>query len=66
MASYILDPKNPPTLSPEAKARLDAMSQEEIEANALADADNPPLSESELDLLSAVRMAKGAGSFPTG
>ena len=65
MVSYVLDAKNPPTLSPEAKARLDAMTPEEVEANALADADNPPLCESELDLMSAVRMAKGAGSFPT-
>ena len=33
MASYVLDPKNPPTLSPEAKARLDAAN----EARAAAD-----------------------------
>lgn len=29
-------------------ARLDAMTEEEIEANALADEDNPPLTEEEL------------------
>ncbi len=29
-------------------ARLEAMTEEEIEANALADPDNPPLSEAEL------------------
>ena len=64
MVGYVLDPKNPPPLPPEAQARLDAMTPEEIEANALADADNPPLCESELGLMSAVRTAKGAGSFP--
>lgn len=60
MGRYVLDPKNPPTLSPEAQARLDAMTHEEIEANALADADNPPLTECELACMSAARLAKAA------
>jgi putative transcriptional regulator len=60
MAKFVLDPRHPPTLSPEAKARLDAMTPEEIEANALADADNPPLSASELVRMSAARLAKTA------
>jgi hypothetical protein len=32
-------------------ARLDAMTDEEIEANALSDPDNPPLTEEQLDEL---------------
>ena len=35
-------------LSDEARARLDALSVSHIEANALADPDNPPLGEEEL------------------
>lgn len=48
LVTYILDPANPPRLSVETLARLDAMTDEEIEANALADPDNPPLTDAEL------------------
>lgn len=44
-----LDPANPPRLSPETEARLDALSPEVIEQNALTDPDNPPGSEDELE-----------------
>ena len=43
-----LDPNNPPRLTPEQKARLDAMTDEEIEANAASDPDNPPWTDEEL------------------
>lgn len=41
--------KNPPKLTPEQEARLDAMTDEEIERNALEDRDNPPWTDEELE-----------------
>jgi len=46
---FTLDLNNPPKLSAETIARLDAMSPEEIEQNALDDPDNPPSTDEELD-----------------
>lgn len=46
---YTLDPNNPPRMSEETKARLDAMTQEEIEQNAIDDPDNPPMTDEELE-----------------
>ena len=40
---YRFDPANPHQMSPEMEARMAAMTEEEIERNALEDADNPPL-----------------------
>ena len=60
MTSFVLDPKQPPKLAPEVEARLAAMTQDEIEANAIADLDNPPLTEPELARLAAARLAKAA------
>lgn len=48
-ARLIIDPSNPPRLSDETRAHLDAMTPEEIEQNALDDPDNPPSTEEELD-----------------
>lgn len=45
---FVLDPRNPPRLSAESIARLDALTPEEIEQNALDDPDNPPSTEEEL------------------
>ena len=45
---FTLDPNNPPRLTPEEEARLDAMTDEEITRAAEADPDNPPLTEEEL------------------
>ena len=45
---YTLDFNNLPKLSEEEKRRLDAMSEDEIESNALSDPDNPPLTDDEL------------------
>lgn len=46
-----LDPNNPPKLSAASRARLEAMSPEEIERNALEDPDNPPMTDEEADRL---------------
>lgn len=45
---YKFDPANPPELTPEQRARLTAMPEAEVEANALADPENPPLTNGEL------------------
>ena len=42
------NPDHPPTLTPEQRARLDAMTDAEVEAAALADPDAQPLTEEEL------------------
>lgn len=55
-----LDPANPPRLSPEEDAALQAMTDEEITAAALSDPDNPPLTDEEIDRLTAARIAKRA------
>jgi len=47
MGRAFLDVNNPPRLSEEAEARLDALTDEEITAAALGDPDNPPLTEEE-------------------
>jgi putative transcriptional regulator len=49
MVRFVLDPNNPPRLTPEQEARQAAMTEEEIEAAALADPDNPPLTEDEIE-----------------
>jgi putative transcriptional regulator len=60
IVSYTLDPANPPKLSEETKARLDAMTEEELTANALSDPDNPPLTNEEIEVFAALRRARGA------
>ena len=45
---YRHDPANPPRFSPAERARLDAMTQEEIDRAAEADAENPPMTDDEL------------------
>ncbi|WP_407518695.1 helix-turn-helix domain-containing protein [Methylobacterium oryzisoli] len=48
IVKFRLDPSAPPQLDPETRARLDAMTEEEIQAAAEADPENPPLTEAEL------------------
>lgn len=55
---YTPDPDNPVRLTPEQEARLDALTDEEIEALALADPDNPPLDDAMLDRMEATRIVK--------
>ncbi len=66
MAIFVLDPNNLPQLTPEQKARLDAMTDEEREQNALDDPDNPPWTEEELErgvLGRRVRLARQAAGL---
>ena len=62
---FTLDPKNPPTLTNKERARLDAMTDEEITAAAESDPDNPPLTEAEFQIFADVnfirRVRKGTG-----
>src|SRR5215471_8746691 len=51
---FELDPDHPPRLSDEERARLDAMTEAEMHAAALADLDNPPLTDEELQRLERV------------
>jgi putative transcriptional regulator len=51
---FELDPDNSPRLSDEERARLDAMTEEEVHAAALANPDNPPLTDEELQRLERV------------
>ncbi len=46
---YRLDPTNLRGLTPEERARMDAMTPEQIEENARTDPDNPPSTDEELD-----------------
>jgi len=56
---YIPDPKQRYKFSDEQRARLDAMTDEEITAAALSDPDNPPLTEAELQILDDVNFLRG-------
>jgi urease beta subunit len=58
MARFTLDPNNPPRMSPEALARLDAMTDAEITAAAVSDPDNPPLTKDELARMSSSRQVQ--------
>jgi putative transcriptional regulator len=60
MARFTLDTDNPPDLSVDQRARLDAMSETEIAAAAEADEDNPPLSDRELQKLRTARIVRRA------
>jgi putative transcriptional regulator len=55
---YRPDPNNPRKLTPEEKARLDAMTDEEITAAALSDPDNPPLTDEELEWMRTTLAAR--------
>lgn len=60
MAKIALDPKNPPQLSAEDRARLESLTDAEITAAAEADPDNPPLTPAELRLLDMRALARRA------
>ncbi len=55
---YVPDPAKPFKLTPEQRARLDAMTDEEITRAAESDPDNPPLTEAELARMTGVGLAK--------
>jgi len=54
------DPNNPPKFTAMELARLDAMTTEDIEAAALADPDNPPLTPEELARMTSARKVRDA------
>jgi len=63
---FTLDPKNPPKLSSETRARLDAKTDVEITRAAESDPDNPPLTKEEfqrIDTVRAVRAARAAADL---
>jgi putative transcriptional regulator len=60
MRRFILDPNNPPRMSKAARARLDAMTDEEITAAAESDPDNPPLTDEELERIRIARRVQAA------
>ncbi len=60
---YTVDVNKPPPLDAAALARLarlDLLTEEQIEAAALSDPDNPPMTEDELERLSAVVAVRDA------
>jgi putative transcriptional regulator len=57
---YTLDPNNLPPVDKEAFARLALLTDEEVEARALSDPDNPPMTEDELARLRTCGVAKRA------
>jgi putative transcriptional regulator len=63
--TYTWDPNNPPTPTSEEWARIEAMTEEEIEAGARSDPDNPPLTDAQLArmerALSVRRIRAGTG-----
>jgi putative transcriptional regulator len=58
MAEYRPDPAKPAKLTPEQEAYHAALTDEERDAIAKADADNPPLTDEEADRVAAVRLIK--------
>jgi len=52
---YTLDPDNPPRFTEAEKARLDALTDEQIIAAAESDPDNPPLTDEQLALMGRVK-----------
>ena len=60
IVSFTLDPANPPKMSAETRARLEAMTDAEITAAAESDPDNPPLTDEEITRIRAIRIARQA------
>lgn len=60
MAKMTLNPAAPPRFTAADRARLEALSTVEIEANALADVDNPPLTDAELTQMEGAQLARAA------
>lgn len=60
MAKMTLNPAALPRFTDAERARLTAMTPAEIEANAVADPDNPPLTKPELERMKGAQLARGA------
>ena len=57
---YIHDPSNPHCMSEDERARLDALTDEEITAAAQSDPDNPLLTDEEFERIHAIQIARAA------
>ena len=55
---HIRDPNSPPRLTAVERARLDALSDADINAAALSDPDNPPMTDEELARVRTVRIVR--------
>ena len=62
MPIVVLDSNNPPQMSAEELARLDALTDAEITAAAERDPDNPPLTEEEFAKIKTIQLLRGARS----
>jgi putative transcriptional regulator len=63
IVKYALDPANPPNppkMSAETQARLEALTDEGITAAAMSDPNNPPLTEAEFRRIKAIEVARRA------
>lgn len=58
MTKFKLDPADLPVLTDTERARLDAMSDAELTASAMADADNPPLTAEEAARIDAAQIIR--------
>ena len=58
IVKYRLDPKNLPPIDKEAFARIDSLTEEEINERALSDPDNPPMTDDELSRMERFWIAK--------
>jgi putative transcriptional regulator len=58
IVKFTLDPSNPPTLTAQELARLDAMTEAEIEAGAESDPDNPPITDEEFARSASAALVK--------
>jgi putative transcriptional regulator len=56
MASFRLDTNKPPQLTSDEREQLEVLTDAQITAAALADEDNPPLTQSELRRLRSARL----------
>ncbi len=57
---FRLDPANLPRLTSKEERAVDAQTEEQITTVAMADPDNPPLTDEEIDRLTAAQIAKRA------
>jgi putative transcriptional regulator len=60
IVKFKLDPDNPPDLTDKERARLDALTESDIETNALSDPDNPALTDDELGRMTTARLVRRA------
>ncbi len=62
IVKFTLDPANLPALTDKERARLDALTENDIETGAMSDPDNPPLTDDELERMVMARLVRRARS----